>query len=78
MRFSTKNDRRDPIRALYSTSFDDVSILSNPREKRATAMTLSSEVIGMNKQNREHIKRAIEINDMVRQMYGSGHPNGPR
>jgi hypothetical protein len=37
-------------------------------------MTLSSEVIGMNKQNREHIKRAIEINDMVRQMYGSGHP----
>ncbi len=41
-------------------------------------MTLSSEVIGMNKQNREHLKRAIEINEMVGEMYCSGHPNGPR
>jgi len=66
------------VKAFYSTSVDDGSIRSSPDEKSATTMTLSGEVIGMNKQNREHLKRAIEINEMVRQMYCGGHPNGPR
>ena len=66
------------VKVLYSTSVDDGSIRSNPGEKSATTMTLSSEVIGMNKQNREHLKRAIEINEMVGEMFCSGHPNGPR
>jgi hypothetical protein len=66
------------VKVLYSTSVDDGSIRSNPGEKSATTVTLSSEVIGMNKQNGGHIKRAIEINEMVGQMYCGGHPNGPR
>ena len=66
------------VKAVYSTSVDDGSIRSNPGEKSATAMTLGSEAIGMNKQNREHLKRAIEINEMLGEMFCSGHPNGPR
>jgi hypothetical protein len=66
------------VKVLYSTSVDDGSIRSNPGEKSATSVTLSSEVIGMNKQNGGHTKRAIEINEMVGQMYCGGHPNGPR
>ena len=66
------------VKALYSTSVDDGSIRSNPGEKSASTMTLGSEAIGMNKQNREHLKRAIEINEMVGEVFCSGHPNGPR
>jgi hypothetical protein len=32
----------------------------------------------MNDQNREHLKRATEINEIVGQMYGGGHPNSRR
>jgi len=66
------------VKVLYSTSVDDGSIWSKPGEKSATTVTLNSKVIDMNKQNREHIKRAIEINEMVGQIYCGGHPNGPR
>jgi hypothetical protein len=66
------------VKVLYSTSVDDGSIWSKPGEKSATTVTLNSKVIGMNKQHREHIKRAIEINEMVGQIYCGGHPNGPR
>jgi len=66
------------VKVLYSTSIEDGSIRTNPGERSATAVTLGAEVVSMNQQNREHIKRATEINAIVEQMYYGGHPNGPR
>lgn len=66
------------LKVLYSTSIEDGSIRINSGERSATAVTLSSELVRLSQQNREHIKKAIEINQIVEQMYHGGHPNGPR
>jgi hypothetical protein len=66
------------VKVLYPTSAETGATQNNRPERSATTVPLTAEAIGMNKQNVENIKRAIELNEMVGQMYCGGHPNGPR
>jgi hypothetical protein len=66
------------VKVLYSTLGEDGSVRTNPGQKSATTVTVCAEVVSMNEQNREHIKRATEVNEIVEQMYCGGHPKGPR